>query len=46
MKKKYETGSAKLNRKAFFNPVHDLDFEVPDGDVEIGRKVYNAQCAG
>lgn len=35
-----ETGSAKLDRHHFFNRVED-DIDVPDGDIEYGRKMYN-----
>ena len=46
MRKKYETGSHHLYRKHFFNPREDLDLDVPDGDIEIGKRVYNLYCEG
>jgi hypothetical protein len=45
MKKKYETGSNHLERIPFFNKNSDLDIDIPDGDVEIGRRVFNHSCA-
>lgn len=46
MKKRYETGSHHLFRKPFFNPNSELDVDIPDGDVEIGRRVYKENCSG
>ena len=46
MKKKYETGSHHLHRKPFFNPSGDLDMDIPDGDIEIGKRAYNTYCSG
>lgn len=40
-----ETGSAKLVRHHMYNNGED-DIDVPDGDVEYGRNLYNAMCAG
>lgn len=40
-----ETGSARLNRHHFFNEIED-DIDVPDGDIEHGKLLYNALCAG
>ncbi len=44
MKRKYETGSHHLIRKPFFNQNGDLDLDVPDGDINEGKKVYNEYC--
>lgn len=35
-----ETGSAKLIRAHMFNYMED-DIDVPDGDIEFGKKMYN-----
>lgn len=40
-----ETGSAKLIRFHMFNNFED-DIDVPDGDLEYGKKLYNDLCAG
>jgi hypothetical protein len=40
-----ETGSAKLIRSHMFNEIED-DIDVPDGDIEYGKKLYNELCAG
>ena len=40
-----ETGSSKLIRSHMFNSIED-DVDVPDGDIEHGKKVYNELCAG
>ena len=35
-----ETGSSHLHRKPFFNQRSELDIDIPDGDVEVGKKLY------
>ena len=40
-----ETGSAKLIRAHMFNYMED-DIDVPDGDIQFGKKMYNELCAG
>ncbi len=42
---KIETGSSSIKRKYFFNS-KELDLDIPDGDVDYGRKVYNTHCGG
>ena len=39
------TGSAKLKRHHMFNNIEE-DIDVPDGDIEYGKKMYNYMCAG
>jgi hypothetical protein len=41
-----ETGSAHLHRKTFFNSGKELDLDIPDGDVDVGKQVYNVHCVG
>ena len=40
-----QTGSANLVRSHMFNLIED-DIDVPDGDVEYGKKLYGDLCAG
>lgn len=40
-----ETGSARLIRHHMWNRFEE-DIDVPDGDIEYGRKMYNEMCAG
>lgn len=42
MHKKYQTGSHHLHRTPFFNKKGDLDLDIPDGDIEIGRRIYKS----
>ena len=46
MRKKYQTGSQHLYRKHFFNQREELDMDVPDGDIVIGKRVYDLYCVG
>jgi hypothetical protein len=40
-----ETGSARLMRSHMFNEIED-DIDVPDGDIDFGKAMYNDLCAG
>lgn len=40
-----ETDCAKLARRNFYNTSEE-DIDVPDGDIEFGKKLYQEQCVG
>ncbi len=40
-----ETGSAKLVRHSIHDQPED-NIDVPDGDVDFGRMLYQGMCAG
>ena len=40
-----QTGSSKLVRHHFFNS-NEEDMDIPDGDLEFGKTLYQGMCAG
>jgi hypothetical protein len=40
-----QTGNAKLYRHHMYNTVED-DIDVPDGDIEYGKRLYKDLCNG